>query len=285
MENNIAIYSVVYPAALPFLDDLFKCLEKQTDKEFDVILVNDGIPELVEFISNYNLKFNILNVFGSFAKNREETLLYSKSKYENIIFLDSDDYCDENRVEVSKKLLLNHKIVVSNLTLVNSEGKLMIKNVFSKELKEGDMIDVNFVQGKNILGFSNTAIQSNIIPDDINLIDDLIAVDWSFFTILLSHGNKAYFTNRFQTYYRQYDKNLAGLKSLNKEKLLRGLDVKNAHLDCLKKNSIKTIAPSEQYVNLKKRLQADKLELENYLKHATKIVEKGVLLWEHIKLI
>ncbi|RXI36122.1 hypothetical protein CRU99_13615, partial [Malaciobacter mytili] len=75
---------------------------------------------------------------------------------------------------------------------------------------------------------SNTAISLKIL-NKVSLHKDISVVDWYFFSILLIENKKAIFTNETITFYRQYDKNLVGLKSQTTETIKKGIEIKKKH--------------------------------------------------------
>lgn len=85
-----------------------KCLDSvfaQTEKDFEVIVVNDGTKDnSMDIVKNYEVKMiNQENKGLSAARNRG----VKEAKGEYIIFLDSDDYIEKNLLHEIKKSLKN----------------------------------------------------------------------------------------------------------------------------------------------------------------------------------
>lgn len=261
MKNSpTAFLTTVFPLCENYLDDFFKSLVSQTDNDFDLIIVNDGFKKLPFFIAKYTA-LNIIEVISNNTpiQNRIAGLNYVlEKKYENLIFGDSDDYFAENRVEVSKSLLLNNDIVVNELILFNELNRT--DSIF-KDIKFStqDLVE------KNIFGLSNTAIKTTAIRD-INLepITDVVAYDWYLFSLLVFKGFTFKFTSETYSYYRQYELNTLGISfKLNEKNLYNLIRVKKMHLQALKKHYIEI--NNRKYYLIFEKEQKTLQELEGFL--------------------
>ena len=236
--NNIILITTIFPASIDYLDDFFTSLENQIEKNFDVLVVNDGIKNFHFFQKKYfNLNLIEFKSHKSAAKNREVGINKAKElKYKKIIWGDSDDFFPKNRILEISKLLDNHNIVVNELNLYVNEK--FEKALLGKFYKNG-LYRIDDIIDKNIIGFSNLAVKSEIIPDKIDFDDDLIAIDWFFATILLLKNNYFYFTNTTSSFYRQHDKNLIGANTfIDIEKIILGINVKLVHYNNLTTHTI-----------------------------------------------
>lgn len=279
-KSNIAFFTVVFPANINYLHDFFNTLKNQTIKNFDIIIVNDGIDSFNEFLIAY-AEFNIVELKYSDtpSKNREFGINYIiNNKYEIIIFGDSDDYFETNRVEVCIDKLNNYDIVVNDITLFDNSN-LFEKKYFSNRLENNSEIELNFIREKNIFGLSNTAIKINLLKN-ISIPDNLIAVDWYLFSILLLYKYKAVFTNETISYYRQYENNIVGIKKPSKESILQGLSTKIKHYESLLDNDTVYNNMYKEMMTLKTKIQNEQY-LELFKKHKI----NNPLWWEEIKLI
>ena len=197
-----------------YLYDFFDSLKNQTYKNFDTVVINDGYKKFDKIKNEYRHNLNIIEVQYSStpAKNKEYGINYCiDNKYDVLIFGDSDDYFQNNRVKKSLEFLNKTDVVVNDLSLFNKNGVFKEKYI-SHRINNLDVIDVEFIRDKNIFGMSNTAIKlkklSKVLFDE-----KIIAVDWFFFKRLLEKGFKAIFTNETVTYYRQHEKNSIGLSA------------------------------------------------------------------------
>jgi len=214
---KIAFFTTIFPMEERYLFEFLESLEKQSYKQFDLIVVNDGYKNFEQIKQKFNLNIIELNYSNTPAKNREYGINYIiKNGYDILILGDSDDYFSNNRVEVILNYLDKNDIVINDLTLFNNQ--FMIDNYLSNRLRDGEIIKLDFIKDKNIFGFSNSAIKLDKLKK-IEFPKDIIAVDWYFFDMLLKDNYKAIFTNKTTTFYRQYEENLIGLINIDIEKI------------------------------------------------------------------
>lgn len=231
---RIAFLTTIFPMNEQYIYDFFNSLQNQTFKNFDIIVINDGYNNFDQIQSKYNKELNIIELKYSDtpAKNREYGINYCiDNKYDILIFGDSDDYFENNRVEKLIELLKENDIVVNDLSLFDENG-IYEEKYLSHRLKDLDVVDFEFIKDKNIFGLSNTGIKLKNISK-VTIPDDLIAVDWYIFSILLLKNKKAIFTNETVSYYRQYQENTIGLKKLDEASFTKGIEVKQKHYEAL----------------------------------------------------
>lgn len=237
MNSRIAFLTTIFPMESEYISDFFSSLEEQTYTEFDVVVVNDGYLEFERISERYRgLNIIELKYSDTPAKNREYGINYVKNnKYEILIFGDSDDYFSSNRVQVTINKLASCDILVNDFTLFNKAGML---NSFyiSKRIENNNEIDLEYVKDKNIFGMTNTAVNVNVLRN-VDFDGDLVAVDWYFFSILLSHGKKAIFTNEAVTYYRQYSGNTVGIGIVSNKSIANEIEVKLKHYQLMRKEN------------------------------------------------
>lgn len=232
--QKVAFLTTVFPTNEQYLCSFFDSLQEQTYKNFDIVVVNDGCKDFQENITAYN-ELNIIELKHSntAAKNREHGINYCiKNNYDILVFGDSDDYFEKNRVEKSLELLKENDIIVNDLSLFEDEN-IYEEKYLSHRLDNLALIDLEFIKDKNIFGLSNTAIRLKGL-EKITIPNDLIAVDWYFFSVLLCKGKKALFTNETISYYRQHQENIVGLKKLDEAYFKKAMDVKRKHYKALK---------------------------------------------------
>lgn len=236
--NKIAFLTVLYPINDSIVDLFFNSLVNQTNKSFDIIIVNDGFSDIEHFKEKY-CNLNIIEIKNSnnIAKNRELLIRFAiEKKYEIAVFGDIDDYFESNRVEISTKFLNSYDIVVNDLITFGIEH--FKEKIISKRIENLSTISINYIVRKNIFGLSNTAINlKGLHSKDIVFPSDLIAVDWYFYSNLLLSGKKAIFTNETLTYYRQYENNTIGIGNVSEKNILKSIEVKLIHYRYMKEKS------------------------------------------------
>ena len=227
--NSIVFITTIFPASEKYLDDFFLSLENQIEKKFDVLVINDGVDNIIFYFKKYS-SLNLIEFKShqSPAKNREFGIKKAKElKYKKLLWGDSDDFFPNNRISEIIKLLTIHNFVVNDLYV--SRNGVVKKKLLGKHYQEG-IYNIEDILDKNIIGFSNLALNAEIIPDNIDFSKDLIAVDWFFATILLLNNNSFYFTDRTFSYYRQHKKNTIGANNkLGIENIKLEIKVKLLH--------------------------------------------------------
>jgi len=265
-----AFCSVIFPANVIYFKDFLDSLEQQTDLSFILLLFNDGIENLDDHLKKTCLKYKIINVKGSISETRTQLFDYLKeSHYENIIFGDTDDYFSSNRVEVCKQWLEKVDIIANDLILVSSD-KTQLTGLFWEnrpELKE--TISIESIKNYNFLGLGNTAINKNVLPNQIEFDSNLVALDWYFFSLLLKKNWKVEFTSQSVVYYRQHNANIIGRKEMTFEDFKKGFNVKlNHYISLAKINSdfqelalnYSSIGDTVSEINYKNSLQNSKIK-------------------------
>jgi len=230
-RKKIAFLTTIFPTEVDYINDFFDSLSSQTLQNFDVIALNDGYLEFNKIKEKYP-SLNIIEIpsAGNIPKNRQALILFcKKNNYDIAIFGDIDDFFSKDRVEKSVKALKKVDIVVNDITSIRA-GKIIEKQIYAHRLCDKQSISVDFIKEKNIFGLSNTAVNLKKIPFEvIRFPNDLLAVDWYFFTLLLLRGAQAKFIADTVTFYRQHNENTIGIGSLTKEKVEFILQVKKAH--------------------------------------------------------
>jgi glycosyltransferase involved in cell wall biosynthesis len=233
--NKLAFLTTVFPMNHIHLKEMLDSLVNQSVRDFDLIIVNDGLEGLLDLFDEHLKHLNVIELksVGNPIKNRQDGINYCIDMgYDILLFGDSDDVFSLNRVEQSISLLKTFDIVVNDLTLFNEEGVLEDKYI-SNRLENNEKIYFDYIVNKNIFGLSNTAIKLTGAKF-VELPTDLIAADWYIFSMLLLEGKNAIFTNETITYYRQHVKNLVGLNRIDRKSFYFGLKVKEIHYKSLK---------------------------------------------------
>lgn len=232
----IAFGTVVYTEALEYFDEFIDSVNSQSDNKFDLIIVNDNINEntLLKHLNNIKVNYKVLNYYGNKtpADLRVELLKFAKKTgYNLLIFGDSDDIFNENRVKEIKEIYLNNKdftFFYNNLLLFDK----------SKALKEFPLVtdSINDIIQYNYLGLSNTAI--NLSGISIEFIDSLygctsFVFDWYLFSRIVCNCGKGKYVEKAITYYRIHENNFAGVS--NRKQLDREFEVKKTHYELMSK--------------------------------------------------
>ena len=236
--NESVFFTVVYPQALPYFKELCYCARNQTRKDFDVVVVNDGCDATVLKAQLKGLKSIIIDSVGTIAGNRLAGIEYARKKlYKYLFFCDADDTFSSRRMErsINEFEASEADVVVCNLNVVDEKCEPIIKDYFSQEIPLSRWIDVDFIEKKNILGMSNTAVLVSSIPDDI-IVPNIPIVDWYLFTILLHRGLKTRYITDSLVNYRQYNSNMIGITNYDIPTFRKLAEYKKNHYQMLVEN-------------------------------------------------
>ncbi len=273
-KSKTLLAGVVFPQIERFFTDYFLSVKKQDCKQFDILIVNDGLkdfnfpekPDTHIIENNCNLSPSAL---------RMEIINYAvDNDYDYLIFSDCDDYYDINRVSRTIETLINADIAVTQLSCVSEKGDMLAENILNCE--DFTELSVNRIFKHNIIGMSHSAIKiDDALLKSMDCPEDILAFDWWFYSIMLSENKSVGFIPDSRTYYRQFSSNFVGYKSLIDEKKLKnGIQVKMIHYKNLKlylerrgkKKLVKSLAQLyDEMVELETQI-SDKSFLNNYLK-------------------
>jgi hypothetical protein len=213
-HSTIIVTSFFYKN-IKYLNTFIESLNNQTDQEFDLLLSIDRFN-----YKNYlkkiftKKKIFIIKEKNEIIKTKNKLIkLALKKNYKYIIFADSDDTFSANRVEVSKNLLKKKNIIVNNVKYFGNH-----KSTFSNWLNNNSGLSNKMLLNGNILGFSNTAVKSEILKDrNLNFMLSIDAlkvynIDWLFFLYILLKEKKIIFNNDVSTYWRSDSSRLSSFK-------------------------------------------------------------------------
>lgn len=235
MRSSGVFFSVVYPQALPYLKDVRESALSQTQKDFDVIIVNDGCEKERIREELRGLNVTILEADGGFTANRLQGINYARCQgYRYLFFCDADDSFAFNRYErtIDEFKESDADIVVCNLNIADEKCEPFLTSYFSIEIPEDRWIDADYLKDKNIFGMSNTAIRLDSLIEDIQIPETPI-VDWLLFTTLLLKGLKAKYITDSLVNYRQYSSNMIGINRFDVASFRRLAGLKCNHYKLL----------------------------------------------------
>lgn len=141
-ENNaksVVSISVIVPIynVEPYLKDCLDSLERQSFKDFEVIMINDGSTDnsakIAAEYTKRNINFKLVNrKNGGLSAARNTGIEHATGKY--IFFLDSDDYIKDNAL-----IILYKKSEAENLDIIHfvSDKLVNSENVHVWKIESG----------------------------------------------------------------------------------------------------------------------------------------------------
>lgn len=228
---EVAVFSVIFEANLKYIDEFIGSLNNQNCKSFELFLVNDGLDsDVIKKAfekSDFPIIFHTIKHRVTPAKVREIGFKeLAKRNYKKIIFVDTDDLMSPNRIGRSIEMLEKFPIVFTDITLV-SENNSLIKSSIWKDRLSNVKVNRDFLYDKNVLGLGNSAMVGSLL-EYIKFPENLIAIDWYFFSIMLKDEIAGFIPDAI-TFYRQHSDNTIGVKNLNYSRLKLILNVKEQH--------------------------------------------------------
>ncbi len=274
-----AVLSVVFPGVEPYLPEFLSSLSKQTDGDFKLFLINDGMQGLEGFLKNTGLKPHVQERKGLATQIRKHGIAWVVAQgAQTIMFADADDYFAPNRMAVAKTMLKDYDLVSNELLLVGqgiSQPMPMLGAFFDDQAQ----IKVEHITTGNCLGLSNTAVRASILSAHAALIpDETVAFDWALFAPCIHNGAKAVFTKETQTYYRQHQNNLASPQQFSQEQIMRGVEVKKNHYQWMSRFYKEYVPLAKSFENLLRQLKEDQQLRQRYC-HAVKQHASALPLW------
>ena len=283
MTQPVCLFTVVYPGCEAWLPRFFQSVEQQDFKEFDLLVLNDGLSDFQQYAGDSTVSMDEIPVTGTIAEIRSRGLqMLMERPCEKVIFADADDYFSAGRIGKAVEALDHVDMYVNEVIPVDRDENIITPDYFSRRL--GDEADINsaFILDKNVIGLGNTAVRQEAIRQ-IRIPESTIAVDWLIFTGMLLNGRTARFKNNSVTYYRQHDRNTAGFKNLTPERIERGLDVHLQNAGYFAPTSGMHRKHLEKIEELKAYLSANQKNMNRYLKKVEDILPEHPFWWEEIK--
>ena len=194
--NKISIIIPAYNAESTILDTLKK-LKKQTIKDFEAVIVNDGSIDKTEnivenFIDNSNLNWQLINQENKGEGEARNTGLRN-AKGEYILFLDADDYLANDALKKLYNTLISNKadLSFSSYSYIYSDDSQKLYHHPNKTYSQEEVMKLFFRRLANP-GIGNTLIKKEIINKyNLKFEKYKAGADNHFFRKLLLFVNKA----------------------------------------------------------------------------------------------
>lgn len=191
-----------------FLADWCSSLNCQDHLEFDLWVGIDGVTtEMVQKLIGQNIAVHFVTaVHGDTPISiRCRSISMMAAKYDNIIFVDSDDILEPTRVSAALHGLKCADVHGCALNLIDVAGHDL--GVYFG-LNANESLD-EVITRNNFLGLSNTAWRSDMLLKCLPVPEQCIALDWLLATRAWGRGARITFDRTPRMRYRQYGTNTA----------------------------------------------------------------------------
>jgi glycosyltransferase involved in cell wall biosynthesis len=216
-----ACLTVIYPGVEDFIEEYLQCIQRQTFKDFDLVVINDHFPLSIEqILKRINIKVEVFDCFQTPQGNRLHGLKMCRELgYDLVVCSDADDVMFDDRIERIVAYFLKNedkKIVYNNL--VNDRFDLFYK----------DCITLYDILEFNVLGYGASSVRGDLIPFILEHSNENVPIlDWWIALVYLLHFKKVDFLRDVKSYYRMHPDNYVGpVFNITEEKLKHSLYVK-----------------------------------------------------------
>ncbi len=236
-------FSVVIPAynASSFITDCIESVIRQTDADFEIIVVNDGSTDdtacAVLELSDSRLKL-INRSNGGLAAARNTGV--SVARGELVAFLDADDRWLPDKLAAHRQVYSDYpetSVTYDWATFIDAEGNQtgLYMSQRKKEVTHQDLMI------KNYLGNGSTSIVRRSVLEESGGFDEKLPrlVDRELWVRLTYCGHKIQLVPKVLTEYRQHP----GSFTADRARMLQGLDEFFARISSYAPASVETYAP------------------------------------------
>lgn len=198
-------------------------VKKQSFKNFQVIIVDDGSEDntvfLIEkFISENNLDIKLFKIKNSGGPAVPRNLAIKNSDGDWICFLDSDDYWFSNKLQDANYFLKHNynetDVLCSNEIMIYKKKKIRLiygpetKDFYMNLLKNGNKLSTSAtIVKKNFLKYKNIFFNENIKFSSVE--------DYDFWLQIAKYGGKFNFLNKFCGLYLISENSISKNRSLH----------------------------------------------------------------------
>lgn len=273
-----AVFSVIFPGNLQFFRSFLRSLENQTNKDFKLILFNDGVADIKKYLRNTTIICESFDVSGitpfEIRLMGLEKVLSIGADY--VVFADTDDLLSPERIELSVKYLRQYPFVCNDINLMASDETMIQESYWSNRISNCTEFDINYIKDYNIIGLGNSAMQSRVLPHILEKLKGYKSGnDWLFFSAAEKDLN-AVFLSICRTSYRQHADNLIGKKSVTAASLLGIIKKKIEHYILLSKMNFREY-PIKQQIEINQYILRRSNESREFLEQqAEKINSLGI---------
>lgn len=209
--DRLALYTTIYPAAVPFLGQWHRSVSAQVDQGFDLWVGLDGMtPETVSAAVGTAVRAEWVDggPAASPTRLRSVAMQAMVQRYPAIVFVDSDDTLLPSRVGAARAQLDDVDVGACALELMDADGReLGITFGPPTPAAAADLLP-----HANAFGLSNTVYRSTVLRDCLPLPDACVLVDWLLASRAWGLGARLGFDGEAHMRYRQHAANVASFR-------------------------------------------------------------------------
>lgn len=286
--SQTALYTTVYPGAEKYIPFWYRSVEKQTYKDFDVVIGLDSYTPKQFFKclgKEIKAEFITAEAGQSPAKVRENAFRYIVKKYQDVILTDIDDILLEQRVKAAVEELRYTEINACSMEIidVDSQSTGYFFPVGTAEIAYQKMFRAN------VFGLTNTAYRCEILKGLMPFPKECVMLDWFMVTKAWLNGARLSVSNKKLMRYRQYTENTARtLSPFTGEQVLKACTLLHAHYKLLNQN-LGELSTNKRFAEAVENLKTftssmkNKDNLNTYV-HSLNKLNKEHCWWEWIAL-
>jgi hypothetical protein len=273
---SVAICTSLFEAGRPYLDAFIEGV-KSSCGAHDVTLVaaihglNEPDSALAPLKDIVTVRLENVPLAASIPEVRRSMLL-AAARYdvEYLLLNDMDDYLLPGAIENHVAAMRNADFSYSDMALIDTHGTQKGETFFKDCLVPKQLTarsGLTAVLKRNFLGFSNTALRRVCIDaSQLEMPDNLIAVDWWFFTTMLKQGYRGAKTEKTVVCYRTHEGNVLGATpDTDPRAVQRRLDISRRHCAAFSSDPVyearaKTLDRLGNWLENKGRLAGSEIE-------------------------
>ena len=165
--SAIALYTAVYPGAVPFLDEWYASVQAQADRDFDLWISLDGLTETAvtaQLGDRPAATFVVAEPGFTPAQVRQQALARIADRYEAVILVDSDDLLHPDRVAAARAWLDGADVAVQRRQRIQKMSPDSRDGKRRRDFSGGDprFADTRRVDGARRIG----QVFDDLRPDD-----------------------------------------------------------------------------------------------------------------------
>jgi hypothetical protein len=209
--ERLAVYTTIYPGVEAYLQDWYRSVQAQADRDFQLWIGLDGIEaDAVETAIGAHLEAVWVpsQPDNTPARIRQRSLEQIAECFDAVVLVDSDDILHPTRVAAARTALETSDLAACALRLVDHQRRdLGITFTLAGRAAQDRVLPRN-----NVFGFSNSTYRSELLRQCLPLPADCILIDWFLATRAWLIDARLAFDPVVRMDYRQYGANMAPIR-------------------------------------------------------------------------